>query len=116
MVYAAKASSGGISAESTIQIVIDIAENPLENPTTIFTNYIRYKGMDCDIVRRGYTADDPSLSITHYEWAPAWDDMIPKSDPDWISRVFWLIDQYKARGFKVAFFITTETEVALSAI
>lgn len=104
-----------IDAESTVNLVIDKSENPFNNLSTILSDYIRAKNMEYTTVLNGYTKDDPALSITAYPGAPAWDDCIYKSDSNYISRCFWLIDEYASLGFKKINFIITGEQIGFAA-
>lgn len=104
-----------IDAESTVNLVIDKSENPFNNLSTVLSDYIRAKNMEYTTVLNGYTKDDPALSITAYPGAPAWDDCIYKSDSNYISRCFWLIDEYASLGFKKINFIITGEQIGFAA-
>ena len=104
-----------IDAERTVNLVIDKAENPFNNLSTILSNYIRVKNIEYTTVLNGYTKDDPTLSITAYPGAPAWDDCIYKSESNYIARCFWLIDEYASRGFKKINFIITGEQIGFAA-
>ena len=104
-----------IDAESTVNLVIDKSENPFNNLSTVLSDYIRKKNMEYTTVLNGYTKDDPALSITAYPGAPAWDDCIYKSDSNYISRCFWLIDEYASLGFKKINFIITGEQIGFAA-
>ena len=104
-----------IDAESTVNLVIDKSENPFNNLSTVLSDYIRAKNMEYTTVLNGYTKDDPALSITAYPGAPAWDDCIYKSDSNYISRCFWLIDEYASLGFNKINFIITGEQIGFAA-
>ena len=104
-----------IDAESTVNLVIDKSENPFNNLSTVLSDYIRAKNMEYTTVLNGYTKDDPALSITAYPGAPAWDDCIYKIDSNYISRCFWLIDEYASLGFKKINFIITGEQIGFAA-
>lgn len=114
-VYTAQSSNSKVNASVKISFVIDAARNPYEDMFTLISRYIEVKGMSNTDVSHGYTSEDPSLSITSYPGAPAWDDQILKSDPDWKENCFWLIDQYASRGFKKVAFIETSASFGFSA-
>lgn len=109
------AENGSVSASAVYSFVIDSAGDPFADMASILSNYIRAKGMQYTNFSEGYTATDPSKSITHYVGAPAWDDMIDKSGSDWIKQCFHLIDQYKTMGFSKVNFIITDISVGFSA-
>jgi len=115
MLYGMSSDGRTISAKCSVSFVVDKAENPYNNLPTVFGEYIRKCGMQFSSVSSGYTASDPSLSITHYAHAPAWDDMIDRSRQDYLSKCLWLIDEYAMRGFRKVNFIITETEIGFSA-
>ena len=104
-----------IDAESTVNLVIDKSENPFNNLSTVLSDYIRAKNMEYTTVLNGYTKDDPALSITAYPGVPAWDDCIYKNDSNYISRCFWLIDEYASLGFKKINFIITGEQIGFAA-
>ena len=107
--------NGAISASANYNFAIDPLGDPFHDMSEILSTYIRKCGMVYTSFENGYTFDNPACSITKYPGAPAWDDMIDKSQSGWISRSFWLIDQYKAIGFTKANFIITDTAVGFSA-
>lgn len=107
--------NGAISASANYNFAIDPSGDPYGDMSEILSEYILKRGMAYTSFENGYTFDDPESSITKYPGAPAWDDMVEKTQSDWISRCFWLIDQYKSMGFTKANFIITETSVGFSA-
>ena len=109
------AENGSVSASAVYSFVIDSAGDPFADMASILSNYIRAKGMKYTNFSEGYTATDPSKSITHYVGAPAWDDMIDKSNSAWLKQCFNLIDQYKSMGFSKVNFIITDISVGFSA-
>lgn len=111
----ALAENGNISASAKHAFSIDPSCDPYTDMSGILADYIRCQGMSFTSFEMGYTASDPSKSITNYSGAPAWDDMLEKSTSDWISRCFWLIDQYKMAGYNKVNFIITETSIGFSA-
>ena len=113
-VYAV-ADNGSISASAVYSFVVDSARDPFADAATVLADYIRIKGMQFTSFSEGYTAADPTKSITHYAGAPAWDDMIDKSNSAWLKQCFNLIDQYKSMGFSKVNFIITDISVGLSA-
>ena len=114
-IYTAQNASSRSSASANILFTIDPRENPYNNLSTVLGDYISAMGMQRTLVENGYTAKDPSLSITKYPDAPKWDDEIKKSDPEWLSQCFSLIDAYSDMGLKKVSFISTETSVAFCA-
>lgn len=114
-VYASKGAGSRVSAKATVSFAIDRGGNPYNDLPTLLSEYIRLKGMEFAVCPNGYTTADPTLSITGFAGAPAWDDQILKSESNWISRCFWLIDQYANRSFRIVNFIITETSVGFSA-
>lgn len=103
------------SLSQTIRFTIDNAGNPLDDFANVLGNYIAVCGMRYCTVEKGYTTDNPSLSITNFDGAPAWDDKIAKSSDDWMARSLNLIDEYKRHSFKKVNFIITPTEIGFSA-
>ena len=97
------------------RFTIDKEENPLNDFSTILSEYIAYKGMTYCTVEKGYTADDPSLSITKYSGAPTWDDMISRQSDNWMQKSLWLIDEYKKHSLGKVNFIISPTEIGFSA-
>jgi len=114
-IYASKGAGSRVSAKATVSFAIDRGGNPYNDLPTLLSEYIRLKGMEFAVCPNGYTTADPTLSITGFAGAPAWDDQILKSESNWISRCFWLIDQYASRSFRIVNFIITETSVGFSA-
>ena len=116
-------SVGSLSVSSKVtpslsvsyRFTVDNAGNPLNDFSSVLSEYISYKGMTYCTVEKGYTTDDPTLSITRYSGAPAWDDMILRSSNDWKQKCLWLIDEYSNRSFNNVFFILTSSEVGFSA-
>lgn len=115
MLYGMSSDGKTINAKCSVSFVVDKAENPYNNLPTVFGEYIRKCGMQFSSVSYGYTASDPSLSITHYAHAPTWDDMIDRNRQDYLSKCLWLIDEYAMRGFRKVNFIITEAEIGFSA-
>ena len=111
----ALADNGSISANADHSFVIDPAGDPFADMVSVLSDYIRLKGMQYTTFPEGYTASDPSKSITHYTGAPAWDDMINKSSSGWAKQCFDLIDRYKSMGFSKVNFIITDISVGFSA-
>ena len=111
----ALADNGSISANADHSFVIDPAGDPFADMAPVLSDYIRLKGMQYTPFSEGYTASDPSKSITHYAGAPAWDDMINKSSSGWKKQCFDLIDRYKSMGFSKVNFIITDISVGFSA-
>ena len=111
----ALADNGSISANADHSFVIDPAGDPFADMASVLSDYIRLKGMQYTTFPEGYTASDPSKSITHYAGAPAWDDMIDRSSSIWIRQCFDLIDRYKSMGFSKVNFIITDISVGFSA-
>ena len=109
------AENGAISANADYSFVIDPAGDPFEDMASALSDYIRLKGMQYTTFTEGYTASDPSKSVTHYAGAPAWDDMIDKSFSGWVKQCFDLIDRYKSMGFSKVNFIITDISVGFSA-
>ena len=99
----------------SFRFTIDSAGNPLNDFSTILSEYITYKGMTYGTVEKGYTTDDPSLSITKYSGAPAWDDMISRQSDNWMQKSLWLIDEYKKHSLGKVNFIISPTEIGFSA-
>ncbi len=114
-VYTAKDDRSAVSASVKISFVIDEPGDPYEKMSKIVDHYISAKGMVSTDLDRGYTYSDPSSSITGFEGAPAWDDQILKSDPDWKAKCLWLIDEYAKRGFTKVSFIETSAAFGFSA-
>ena len=104
-----------IQATQKLSFVIDSSGNPFDNIAAVFGDYIRMKGMEYCFVENGYTKSDPSLSITKYKDAPAWDDCIYKNNTDWIKQSFDLLDEYAGRSFKKVNFIVTNQSVGFCA-
>lgn len=103
------------SLTQTIRFTVDAAGNPLNDFANILNNYITVCGMSYGTVEKGYTTDDPSLSITKFDGAPAWDDKIVKSSDNWMAEALNLIDEYKRHSFKKVNFIITPTEIGFAA-
>lgn len=99
----------------SFRFTIESAGNPLNDFSTILSEYIAYKGMTYGTVEKGYTTDDPSLSITKYSGAPAWDDMISRQSDNWMQKSLWLIDEYKKHSLGKVNFIISPTEIGFSA-
>lgn len=99
----------------SFRFTIDSAGNPLNDFSTILSEYIAYKGMTYCTVENGYTTVDPSLSITKYSGAPAWDDMISRQSDNWMQKCLWLIDEYKKHSLGKVNFIMSPTEIGFSA-
>lgn len=99
----------------TIRISIDEKGNPFEDFGGFLSEYISFKGLNYCTVEKGYTSNNPSLSLTKYSEAPAWDDMISRQKDDWKQKCIWLIDEYSRLSFKNVFFILTPTEIGFSA-
>lgn len=114
-IYTAKDDRSPINASVKISFVIDDAKDPYEDMFSLIGHYITAKGMSNTDVAHGYTTEDPSLSITGFEGAPAWDDQILKTEPDWKKKCLWLIDQYAAFGFTKVSFIEATTSFGFSA-
>ena len=108
-------SDGRISASAQFNFAVDKSGNPFSDLASVLSGYITAKKMNYTSFSAGYTTENPSLSITGYAGAPAWDDMIDLSDKNHIERCLWLIDQYKAKGFAKVNFIITETSVGFCA-
>lgn len=104
-----------VSAGFDISYTVDNGGNPYDELSRILSDYIRHKGMEYCTVTDGYTKANPSLSITRYPDAPAWDDMIDKSQKDWLSNAFSLVDEYAEQGFKKVNFIITDTSIGFCA-
>jgi len=98
-----------------IRISIDEKGNPFEDFSGFLSEYISFKGLNYCTVEKGYTSDNPSLSLTKYSEAPAWDDMISRQKDDWKQKCIWLIDEYSKLSFKNVFFMLTPTEIGFSA-
>lgn len=103
------------SLSKSFRFTIDSAGNPLNDFSSILSEYISYKGMDYCTVEKGYTTEDPSLSITKYSGAPAWDDMISRQSDNWMQKCLWLIDEYKKHSLGKVNFIISPTEIGFSA-
>lgn len=114
-VYTAKDERSPANASAKISFVVDESGDPYEKMLTVISHYIAAKGMVSTDLDKGYTYSDPSCSITGYEGAPAWDDQILKSDPDWKEKCLWLIDEYAKRGFTKVSFIETSAAFGFSA-
>ncbi len=114
-VYVCDSKTGAIHTSTKISFAIDVAGNPYDNPSSIFSSYIRALGMSYTTVSEGYTTADPSLSFTQFAGAPAWDDQILKSESNWLNRCFWLLEKYADSGFKKVNFIETSTSFGFSA-
>lgn len=104
-----------VSASFDISYIVDNSGNPYNELSGILADYIRHKGMEYCTVTDGYTQANPSLSITRYPDAPAWDDMIDKSQKNWLSKVFSLVDEYAKHDFKKVNFIITDTSIGFCA-
>lgn len=115
MLYGMSSNGKTINSKCSVSFVVDKAENPYNHLSTVFSEYIRKCGMQFETVSSGYTVSDPSLSITHYAHAPAWDDMIKRDSQDHLSKCLCLIDEYAMRGFRKVNFIITEKEIGFSA-
>ena len=103
------------SLSKTFRFTVDSAGNPLDDFSSILSEYISYKGMTYCTVEKGYTTEDPSLSITGYSVAPAWDDMISRQSDNWMQKCLWLIDEYKKHSLGKVNFIISPTEIGFSA-
>lgn len=103
------------SLSKTFRFTVDSAGNPLDDFSSILSEYISYKGMTYCTVEKGYTTEDPSLSITQYSGAPAWDDMISRQSDNWMQKCLWLIDEYKKHSLGKVNFIISPTEIGFSA-
>ena len=103
------------SLSKSFRFTIDSAGNPLNDFSSILSEYISYKGMEYCTVEKGYTTEDPSLSITKYSGAPAWDDMISRQSDNWMQKCLWLIDEYKKHSLGKVNFIISPTEIGFSA-
>jgi len=114
-VYTAKDDRSAVNASVKISFVIDEPGDPYEKMSKVIDHYISAKGMVSTDLDKGYTYSDPSSSITGFEGAPAWDDQILKSDPDWKAKCLWLIDEYAKRGFTKVSFIETSAAFGFSA-
>ncbi len=114
-IYVCDSKTGAIHTSTKISFAIDVAGNPYDNPSSIFSSYIRALGMSYTTVSEGYTTADPSLSFTQFAGAPAWDDQILKSESNWLNRCFWLLEKYADSGFKKVNFIETSTSFGFSA-
>ena len=106
---------GPISASAQFNFAVDKSGNPFGDLSNILSGYIMASKMNYTSFSNGYTTENPSLSITKYAGAPAWDDMISLSETNHIERCLWLIDQYKAKGFSKVNFIITETSIGFCA-
>ena len=98
-----------------VRISIDEKGNPFEDFSGFLSEYISFKGLNYCTVEKGYTSDNPSLSLTKYSEPPAWDDMISRQKDDWKQKCIWLIDEYSKLSFKNVFFMLTPTEIGFSA-
>ncbi len=114
-IYVCDSKTGAIRTSTKISFAIDAAGNPYDNPSSIFSSYIRALGMSYTTVSEGYTTADPSLSFTQFAGAPAWDDQILKSESNWLNRCFWLLEKYADSGFKKVNFIETSISFGFSA-
>lgn len=103
------------SLSKSFRFTVDSAGNPLDDFSSILSEYISYKGMTYCTVEKGYTTEDPSLSITGYSGAPAWDDMISRQSDNWMQKCLWLIDEYKKHSLGKVNFIISPTEIGFSA-
>lgn len=103
------------SISSNYRFSIDENGNPYSDFSSILSEYISLKGMSYCTVEKGYTQDNPSLSITHFPDAPSWDDKITKSNTNWMLESFNLIDEYKKHSFTKVNFIITSTDIGFSA-
>ena len=103
------------SLSKSFRFTVDSAGNPLDDFSSILSEYISYKGMTYCTVEKGYTTEDPSLSITGYSGAPAWDDMISRQSDNWMQKCLWLIDKYKKHSLGKVNFIISPTEIGFSA-
>ena len=103
------------SLTKSFRFTIDSAGNPLNDFSSILSEYISYKGMEYCTVEKGYTTEDPSLSITKYSGAPAWDDMISRQSDNWMQKCLWLVDEYKKHSLGKVNFIISPTEIGFSA-
>ena len=103
------------SLSKSFRFTVDSAGNPLDDFSSILSEYISYKGMTYCTVEKGYTTEDPSLSITQYSGAPAWDDMISRQSDNWMQKCLWLIDEYKKHSLGKVNFIISPTEIGFSA-
>ena len=103
------------SLSKSFRFAVDSAGNPLDDFSSILSEYISYKGMTYCTVEKGYTTEDPSLSITGYSGAPAWDDMISRQSDNWMQKCLWLIDEYKKHSLGKVNFIISPTEIGFSA-
>ena len=103
------------SLSKSFRFTVDSAGNPLDDFSSILSEYISYKGMTYCTVEKGYTTEDPSLSITGYSGAPAWDDMISRQSNNWMQKCLWLIDEYKKHSLGKVNFIISPTEIGFSA-
>lgn len=103
------------SLSKSFRFTVDSAGNPLDDFSSILSEYISYKGMTYCTVEKGYTTENPSLSITQYSGAPAWDDMISRQSDNWMQKCLWLIDEYKKHSLGKVNFIISPTEIGFSA-
>lgn len=106
---------GRISASAQFNFAVDKSGNPFTDLSSVLSAYITAKKMNYTSFSAGYTTENPSLSITGYAGAPAWDDIISLSETNHIERCLWLIDQYKSKGFTKVNFIITETSIGFCA-
>ena len=104
-----------VTTSIDIMYTVDDGGNPYNEFAGILADYIRHNKMEYCTVTNGYTQNNPSLSITHYSDAPAWDDMIDKSSGNWISKAFWLVDEYAKHSFNKINFIITDTSIGFCA-
>ena len=103
------------SLTKSFRFTVDSAGNPLDDFSSILSEYISYKGMTYCTIEKGYTTEDPTLSITNYGGAPAWDDMISRQTDDWMQKCLWLIDEYKKHSLGKVNFIISPTQIGFSA-
>lgn len=103
------------SLTKAFRFTVDGSGNPLNDFSTVLSEYISYKGMTYCTVEKGYTASNTSLSITKYSGAPAWDDMISRQSDNWMQKCLWLIDEYKKQSLRKVNFIISPTEIGFSA-
>lgn len=103
------------SLSVSYRFTVDSSGNPLDDFSSILSEYISYKGMTYCSVEKGYTTEDPTLSITKYSGAPAWDDMISRQTDNWMQKCLWLIDEYKKHSLGKVNFIISSTEIGFSA-
>lgn len=103
------------SITKSFRFTVDSAGNPLNDFSSILSEYISYKGLTYCTVEKGYTTEDPSLSFTKYNGAPTWDDMISRQSDNWMQKCLWLIDEYKKHSLGKVNFIISPTEIGFSA-